>query len=220
MVTAKNIILSYEKNQNIIQNSSFNIKDKEFVIITGPSGSGKSTLLKSFYGKLAISQGSLIVNGIDITEKKYQKTLDTRQDMGIVFQDYKLIKDYTIEENIAAPLKIKEIEEKIIKTQVKNLLNHIQLSHKAHLYPNQLSGGEQQRVSVARALGHNPKIILADEPTGNLDKYSANIVWDLLQNVNKQLDITVVVATHKIPTNLEVDYKQYDINNGMLNEVS
>ena len=220
MITAKNISLSYEENQNIIQNSSFEIKEKEFIIISGSSGSGKSTLLQSFYGKLAINQGNLLINNIDISEKKYQKTLDIRKDMGIVFQDYKLIQDYTIAENIAAPLKIKEIEETIIKTQVTNLLNHIQLSHKAHFYPNQLSGGEQQRVSVARALGHNPKIILADEPTGNLDKYSANIVWDLLQNANKKLGITVVVTTHKIPPNLEVNHRQYNIENGIVNEVS
>jgi len=220
MITAKNISLSYEKNQNIILNSSFQIEEKEFIVISGSSGSGKSTLLKSMYGKLAINNGKLTVNNMDISKKNYQNTLILRQDMGIIFQDYKLIADYTIEENIAAPLRIKNVDESVIKKQVENLLNHIQLNNKAHLYPSQLSGGEQQRVSVARALGHNPKIVLADEPTGNLDMYSANIVWSLLKNANMQLGITVVVATHKLPSKLDVNYRQLNIDRGIINEIS
>jgi len=220
MIVARNISLSYEKNKNVLGNTSFHIKDKEFIIISGSSGSGKSTLLKAIYGNLAITEGSLTVNSVDITKKQYQKTLDLRKNLGIVFQDYKLIKDYTIEENIAAPLRIREFDEDVISKQVANLLKHVRLSHKAKSYPNELSGGEQQRISVARALGHNPNLILADEPTGNLDKYSANIVWKLLQSANEQLGITVVVVTHKLPDDLEVNYRQFNIEEGRMNEIS
>jgi len=220
MIVARDISLSYEKNKYVLGNINFHIKDKEFIIISGSSGSGKSTLLKTIYGNLAISQGDLTVNGVDITKKQYQKTLDLRKNLGIVFQDYKLIQDYTIEENIAAPLRIREFDEDVISKQVSNLLQHVRLSHKAKAYPNELSGGEQQRISVARALGHNPNLILADEPTGNLDKYSANIVWKLLQNANEQLGITVVVVTHKLPDDLEVNYRQFHIEEGRINEIS
>ena len=216
MITAKNITLSYEKDKSIIEKANFNIKEKEFIIICGPSGSGKSTLLKSIYGRLEIDDGILEVNGMDISKKEYQKTLDLRKNLGIIFQDFKLISDFTIEENIAAPLKMHNYEDDIIVKQVDNLLSHVMLSHKAGSYPEQLSGGEQQRVSVARAIGHNPKIILADEPTGSLDDYSANIVWDLLQNANQQLGITIIVATHKIPDNLEVAYRKFNINEKVL----
>jgi len=218
MITAKNITLSYEKDKSIIEKANFNIKEKEFIVICGPSGSGKSTLLKSIYGRLEIDEGILEVNGIDISEKEYQKTLDLRKNLGIIFQDFKLISDFTIEENIAAPLKIHNYEENIIEKQVNNLVSHVMLSHKAGSYPEQLSGGEQQRVAVARAIGHNPKIILADEPTGSLDDYSANIVWDLLQNANQQLGITIIIATHKIPDNLEVSYRKFNINEKVLYE--
>lgn len=220
MIVARNISLSYEKDKNILENVNFHIKDKEFIIISGSSGSGKSTLLKAIYGNLAIKEGSLTVNNIDITKKQYQKTLDLRKYLGIVFQDYKLIQDYTIEENIAAPLRIREFDEDVIARQVANLLKHVRLSHKAKSYPNELSGGEQQRVSVARALSHNPDLILADEPTGNLDKYSANIVWKLLQNANEKLGITVVVVTHKLPDDLEVNYRELNIEEGVLYEAS
>jgi len=220
MIVARNISLSYEKDKNIIKNASFHIKDKEFIIISGSSGSGKSTLLKAIYANLAVTEGNLTVNSVDITKKEYQKTLDLRKYLGIVFQDYKLIQDYTIAENIAAPLRIREFDEDVIVKQVVNLLKHIRLSHKANAYPDELSGGEQQRVSLARALAHNPSLILADEPTGNLDKYSASIVWKLLQNANEKLAITVVVVTHKLPDDLNVDYRQFNIEEGAMHEAS
>jgi len=220
MIIANDISLSYEKDKLVLENTSFHIKDKEFIIISGSSGSGKSTLLKAIYGNLEISHGTLSVDTLDITKKKYGKTLRLRQNMGMVFQDYKLIDEYTIEENIAAPLKIRGYNTEVIAKQVENLLKHVRLSHKSKSYPLQLSGGEQQRVCVARALGHNPKIILADEPTGNLDDYSANIVWKLLQNANKQLGITVIVVTHNKAENLELVYREFDINKGVMCEIS
>ena len=181
MILANNITLSYDNKKNIIENANFNIKPKDFIFISGSSGSGKSTLLKAFYGELYVKSGHLLVNKADLSKKNYSKLLTLRKDLGIVFQDYKLIKNYTIEENIMLPLKVHNYDDTICKNQVKKLLKHGKLSHKVGAYPEELSGGEQQRVAVARALAHNPSIIFADEPTGNLDDYSSNVIWKLLK---------------------------------------
>lgn len=220
MIEAKNIYLTYDDNKFIIKKGNFNIKPKEFIFIGGNSGSGKSTLLKSFYGDIALKHGSLQIDNQEIfgiTEKKLRKL---RKDIGIIFQDYKLINEYTIEENIMVPLKINGYSHEISKVQADNLLKHVRLSHRKGFYPNQLSGGEQQRVAVARALAHNPKIIIADEPTGNLDDFSAEVVWNLLKGANEQLGITIVVVTHRVPKNLGIKFRQLSIENGIIYEVS
>lgn len=220
MILANNISLSYDNKKNIIENANFNIKQKEFIFISGSSGSGKSTLLKSFYGDLDVKSGHLLVNKVDLSKKNYGKLLDLRKDLGIVFQDYKLIKEYTIEENIMLPLKVHNYDDNISKAQVKKLLKHVKLSHKVGAYPEELSGGEQQRVAVARALAHNPSIILADEPTGNLDDYSSDVIWTLLKNANEHLGITVVVVTHRIPKDLGIKYRRFNIDDGVVYEAS
>lgn len=185
MILAKNITLSYDNKRNIIENGNFQIKEKDFIFITGSSGSGKSTLLKSFYGALPIKKGQLFVNKIDLSKINNKKLLSLRKNLGIVFQDYKLIAEYTIEENIMLPLELHNYDSKVSANQVKNLLKHVQLSHRVGAYPAELSGGEQQRVAMARALAHNPSLILADEPTGNLDEYSANVIWRLLKEIGR-----------------------------------
>jgi len=195
------------------------IKKGELVSIVGPSGSGKSTLLKSLYGELPVKKGQLFVNKIDISKINKSKLLTLRKSLGIVFQDYKLISDYTIEENIMLPLELHNYDEKVSKNQVKNLLKHVQLSHKTGAYPLELSGGEQQRVAMARALAHNPKLIVADEPTGNLDEYSSEVIWNLLKNVKNHLGSTIIVVTHKIPSAISLNYRQFYLNNGSLHEI-
>ena len=220
MILANNLTLSYDNKKNIIENANFNIKEKEFIFISGSSGSGKSTLLKSFYGDLAVRSGSLLVNKLDISKARNSELLDIRKNLGIVFQDYKLIEEYTIEENIMLPLKIHNYDDNVCKTQVKKLLKHVKLSHKIGTYPNELSGGEQQRVSVARALAHHPSIIFADEPTGNLDDYSSDVIWTLLKNANEQLGITIVVVTHRIPKDLGIKYRRFNIDDGVVYETS
>ena len=220
MILATNVTLSYDGKRNIIENGSFHIKEKDFIFVSGPSGSGKSTLLKSFYGKLKISSGRLFVNKIDLSKGGGSKLLDLRKNIGIIFQDYKLIKEYTIEENIMLPLKIKGYDDKTSNVQMEKLLKHIRLTHRKGAYPEELSGGEQQRVAVARALAHNPNMILADEPTGNLDDYSADIVWKLLKDANEQLGVTVVVVTHRIPAELGVDHRRFNIDDGVIYEAS
>lgn len=220
MILAKNLTLSYDNRKNIIEDVNFMIKEKEFIFISGSSGSGKSTLLKSFYGDLPVRKGNLFVNKYDLAKPSDSKLLLMRKDLGIVFQDYKLIQEYTIEENIMLPLKVHNYADDISKAQVKKLLKHVKLSHKIGAYPAELSGGEQQRVAVARALAHNPSIILADEPTGNLDDYSSDMIWTLLKNANEHLGITVVVVTHRIPTDMGIKYRRFNIEEGVVYEAS
>ena len=220
MIRAKNIYLSYDENKYIIKKGNFSIKEKEFIFIGGTSGSGKSTLLKSFYGDIPLKHGNLVIAGQEVFGIKGKPLRKLRKDIGIIFQDYKLIKEWTIEENIMIPLKINGYSHDISKEQAIKLLAHVKLSHREGYYPNELSGGEQQRVAVARALAHNPKIIIADEPTGNLDDYSADVVWNLLKGANEQLGITVVVVTHRVPKNFGIRFRQLSIEDGIIYEVS
>lgn len=220
MITAKNIYLSYDENKYIIKKGNFSIKEREFIFIGGTSGSGKSTLLKSFYGDIPLKHGNLNIAGQEVFGIKGKELRRLRKDIGIIFQDYKLIKEFTIEENIMIPLKINGYSHDISKEQAVKLLAHVKLSHRQGYYPNELSGGEQQRVAVARALAHNPKIIIADEPTGNLDDYSADVVWNLLKGANEQLGITVVVVTHRVPKNFGIRFRQLSIEDGIIYEVS
>ncbi len=220
MITAKNIYLSYDENKYIIKKGNFSIREKEFIFIGGTSGSGKSTLLKSFYGEIPLKHGSLNIADQEVYGIKGKPLRRLRKDIGIIFQDYKLIKEWTIEENIMIPLKINGYSHDVSKEQATKLLAHVKLEHRQGYYPNELSGGEQQRVAVARALAHNPKIIIADEPTGNLDDYSADVVWNLLKGANEQLGITVVVVTHRVPKNFGIRFRQLSIEDGIIYEVS
>ncbi len=218
MILANNICLSYEDGQNIIQNAKFKINEKDFIFITGSSGSGKSTLLKSFYSDIKLKSGVLLVNKYNLSDINNKKLRSLRKSIGIIYQDFKLIKEYTVEENIMLPLKINGYSDKLSRTQAHKLLRHVKLPTKAKSYPDELSGGEQQRVAVARALSHNPKLILADEPTGNLDDYSADVIWNLLKKANEQLGIAVVVVTHRIPENLGISFRKFSISSGEIYE--
>ena len=147
--------------------------------------------------------------------------MELRRQTGIVFQDYQLIEDMTASENIRIPLNIKKVPKNKADNQIEKLLAHVNLSSKGDKYPPNLSGGEQQRIAVARALSHNPPLIFADEPTGNLDKYSADIVWDLFKDANQYLGVTIVVVTHTIPQDLDIDYRRFEIDDeGFIYELS
>ena len=220
VIVAENLSLAYEKDEMIIDRVSFSIESGSFVFITGASGSGKSTLLKSFFGALPPVEGSLVVGGVELNGVSRSKLNLLRRHIGIVFQDYKLINEWTIDKNISLPLIINGYEKSVTENQVETLLKHVRLKHQSGKYPLELSGGEQQRVAMARALAHNPIMILADEPTGNLDDYSAQLIWNLLAGANEQLGTTVVVVTHRIPQSLSVDYKHYHIEYGKIHEVS
>jgi len=185
------------------------------------SGSGKSTLLKSLYGELKVYHGLLNVCGTAMKEAKATDLNKLRKQVGVIFQDYYLVDEWSIEKNIQLPLVINKYSDKIISKQTQKLLKHVKLEHKIGYTPPELSGGEQQRVAVARALAHNPKVILADEPTSNLDDYSAELVWGLLKGANSQLNITVVVATHKVPDSFKsIEHKEFRIKNGAVYEAN
>lgn len=219
IIHAQNINLGY-KNDIIIKNANFKIFTKDFVFISGASGSGKSTLMRSLYGDLAVKSGSLEVCGIEMFKANKKNIEILRRHLGIVFQDYKLIKDFNVEKNVMLPMMIGGFTKESSQAQADRLLAHIKLAHKANKYPLELSGGEQQRVAMARALAHNPLLILADEPTGNLDDYSSEMIWNLLKGVNTQLGITVVVVTHRIPETLGVEYRHFHIEEGVVYELS
>jgi cell division transport system ATP-binding protein len=216
VIEAQGVKLAYPRHEPVIKEATFQVRSKEFVFITGASGSGKSTLLKSLYGAMPLQAGSLKVGGIDMRGISNAKLYKLRRHMGIVFQDYKLIKEWTVEKNVMLPLIIAGFPKDICRAQAVKLLNHVKLSHKADRFPLELSGGEQQRVAMARALAHNPFLILADEPTGNLDDYSAQMVWELLERANQELETTIVVVTHHIPETFSVDYRHLRIENGVI----
>ena len=219
VIIAENISLSYSHHESIISKASFSINSGNFVFITGASGSGKSTLLKSLYGALQPKEGSLVVGGVELRGASSSKLNFLRRHIGIVFQDYKLVKEWNIVKNIMLPLLINGYVKSVAENQVDKLLKHVRLSHQSEKFPLELSGGEQQRAAMARALAHNPIMILADEPTGNLDDYSANLIWKLLEGANEQLKTTVIVVTHNIPQNLNVDYRHFHIEYGSIHEV-
>lgn len=218
VIVAQNLSLGYSKDEYIIKDVSFSIDSGSFVFITGASGSGKSTLLKSLFGALKPERGSLVVAGVELKGVNKGKLNLLRKHTGIVFQDYKLIKEWTVEKNIMLPLLIGGYEKSIQQEQVEKLLSHVRLKHQALKYPQELSGGEQQRVAMARALSNNPVLILADEPTGNLDDYSSQLIWNLLEGANNDLESTVIVVTHHIPESMRVEYKHFHIEFGKIYE--
>jgi len=220
VIIADNLSLAYSNDETIINKVKFSVDSGSFVFVTGASGSGKSTLLKSLYGALKPTEGSLIVGGVELRGVSSAKLNFLRKHIGIVFQDYKLVKEWTIEKNIMLPLIINGYEKSVTQNQVDSLLKHVRLKHQAGKFPLELSGGEQQRVAMARALSHNPILILADEPTGNLDDYSSQLIWNLLEGANTQLKTTVIVVTHHIPENMNVDYKHFHIEYGSIHEVT
>ena len=220
VISASHLTLAYDRSKKeIIKDATFNIKKGDFVFITGPSGSGKSTLLKALYGQIKPIEGNLVVGGLDLTTARQRKLQDLRTHMGIIFQDYKLINEWTVAKNVVLPLMIAGYSLDVQQTQAHRLLKHVKLSEHADKYPMELSGGEQQRVGVARALSKNPVVILADEPTGNLDEYSSNVIWDLMENACQQLETTVLVVTHKIPSIFSLPYRHFIIESKGVYEV-
>jgi cell division transport system ATP-binding protein len=215
IVSAKNIIHTYPGDSTrILNNLNLTIPQGAFSFIVGTSGSGKTTLLKTLYGELLCQSGDLTVCGIAMKNIKEAHLRLLRHHLGIVFQDYKLIDEWTIEENVALPLKIQNYSNTTCKRQVEKVLSHVKLLHKSKRYPYELSGGEQQRIGLARAIAHNPLLIIADEPTGNLDAYSSDVIWNLLINANRHLGTSVIVATHQLPSLKPSNYLSFRLTNG------
>jgi cell division transport system ATP-binding protein len=183
-------------NSNIgIENFSLRINKGEMVFLVGPSGAGKSTILKCLYGDVNIQEGTLFLEGVDISKLNPNKIQKLRKKIGIVFQDYRLIKERTVFENISLPLRIEKKSISQIKIRTLETLKEIGIEHLANRFPSELSSGEQQRVSICRALVKKPVIILADEPTGNLDPDASTEIVKIFNRLSL-LGITVIMATH------------------------
>lgn len=216
IINAKDLVLGYDLP--VIKGASFTIKSNDFIVITGQSGSGKSTLLKSFYGGIKVDSGDLDVCFYDMAKPTSRDLKELRQKIGIVFQDYRLINEWTVEKNVMLPLLIHGHNKTVCKKQSENLLNFVKLGHKVGRYPLELSGGEQQRVAVARAMAHNPQLLLCDEPTGNLDELSSNMIWNFLRSAKELWGACVIVVTHRAPSTLKFDFRHFEIKEGKVIE--
>lgn len=195
MIEFKNVSKVYDTGTEAVHNANFKIDKGEFVFLVGSSGSGKSTLIKLILKEEEPTRGNIIINGKDTTFLKPKRVPILRRSMGVVFQDFRLLPDKTVYENVAFAMYIVKATPRHIRRQVPMVLSLVGLSAKAKMYPNELSGGEQQRVALARALVNNPSMIIADEPTGNLDPDTAWEIMNLLNDINLR-GTTVVMATH------------------------
>ena len=195
MIEFKNVCKKYGTGTDAVKNASFKIEKGEFAFLVGTSGSGKSTLIKLILKEEEPTSGNIIINGKDTTFLKQSRVPFLRRSMGIVFQDFRLLPDKTVYENVAFAMYIVKATPKHIRRQVPMVLSLVGLSDKAKCYPHELSGGEQQRVAIARALVNNPSMIIADEPTGNLDPETAWDIMNLLNEINAR-GTTIVMATH------------------------
>ena len=195
MIEFKNVSKKYDTGTVAISNANFTIEKGDFAFLVGASGSGKSTLIKLILKEEEPTTGNIIINGKDTTFLKQSRIPYLRRSMGVVFQDFRLLLDKTVYDNVAFAMHVVRATPKHIRRQVPMVLSLVGLSVKAKMYPEELSGGEQQRVALARALVNNPSMIIADEPTGNLDPDTAWDIMNLLNDINMR-GTTVVVATH------------------------
>ena len=195
MIELRNVTKEYSKGHAALNGVSVKIERGEFVFIVGDSGSGKSTLIKLIMKELNPTEGTIIVNGQNLNRMKHRNIAKYRRGLGVVFQDFRLLKDRNIYENIAFALRVTETPTRVIKKKVPAALSLVGLAQKYKSFPKELSGGEQQRVAIARARVNEPAILLADEPTGNLDSTNGVEVMELLSTLNKQ-GTTIIIVTH------------------------
>lgn len=195
IVTLKAVCQTYGNGAQALMDGNLTIRQGDFLFITGPSGSGKSTLLKLLYGEQQAAAGEIVVDGVNLTGLRGDRLAQLRRRIGIVFQDYKLIPRRTVAENVAFVLWAQGFSRPEIERRLPPALKLVGLPHKANCFPEELSGGEQQRVSLARAIVNTPPLLLADEPTGNLDADNSWQVIKILQKLNA-IGITIVVTTH------------------------
>lgn len=196
MIEIDKVSMLYSEGKILaLEEMSLQLKAGEFLFLVGPSGAGKSTLIKLLFREKLPTGGKIFFEGQDITNYKKEEILEHRRRIGMVFQDYKLIKQKTVFENVAFALEVLGCSPKEIQRKVPEALEKVGLSHKAKAFPKELSGGEQQRVGVARAIVKDPVLILADEPTGNLDRDNALQLMQLFEKINQD-GTTIVIATH------------------------
>ncbi|MBN8193934.1 cell division ATP-binding protein FtsE [Bacillus sp. NTK074B] len=215
MIEMKDVYKQYSNGVMAANGFNVHIKQGEFVYVVGPSGAGKSTFIKMMYREERPSKGDIIVNGINLAKLKNSRVPYLRRNVGVVFQDFKLLPTLTIYENIAFALEVIEEHPKQIKKRVMEVLDLVGLKHKARMLPNELSGGEQQRVSIARSIVNTPKLVIADEPTGNLDPETS---WDIM-NIFEEISnrgTTVIMATHNREIVNTIKHRVIAIENGRI----
>ena len=195
MIELRNVNKNYENGTRALRNINRTIEDGEFVFVVGRSGSGKSTLIKLLLKELEPTSGRIVVNDMDLGKMPRRYIPKYRRTLGVVFQDFRLLKDRSVFENVAFAQRVIGVPYRRIKESVPAMLRMVGLSAKYKSFPRQLSGGEQQRVAIARALINRPEVLLADEPTGNLDSYNAVEIMKLLERINRR-GTTVIVVTH------------------------
>lgn len=195
MIQMKNVSKIYDNGVEALSKVSIDIGKGEFIFVVGPSGAGKSTFIKMLLLQEKPTKGKIILYGQDLMELRERDIPYLRRSMGVVFQDFKLLANKTINENIAFALEVIETPRREIRRRVNNVLDLVGLSAKARVLPNELSGGEQQRVAIARAIINNPPLLIADEPTGNLDPDTSHEIMELFTRIN-QKGTTIIMATH------------------------
>ena len=215
IIACKNVGKMYPRGVQAIHDVNFTIEEGEFVYLLGASGSGKSTLLKSLYRDEKITTGSVMVQGHDLSTMKTRDLYKLRRDIGIIFQNYHLLQKWTVYENVRFALEILEVPKEEMDARIRQTLTLVELADKADAYPDELSGGQQQRVAIARALVNEPKLILADEPTGNLDPHTSMEIFRLLMRLNRR-GTTVVLATHDQHIFQRFKFRTLTMANGML----
>ena len=214
MIKFENVTATYTENVGIF-NLSFHIPKGELIFLMGPTGAGKSTVLRAIYRDISITDGNLLINGEDVGKIRRRHVPRFRRKIGMVFQDYKLIPDRTVFENISLPLHIEGVSKKHIKDKVYDIGEKVGLKKRINNYPSQLSGGEKQRVSIARALVKEPLVILADEPTGNLDPNVSDEILDLLE-IATESGAAVLMSTHNFPLIQPRRKRFIELNEGRL----
>lgn len=196
LIELKNVYKKYPNGVNALCDVNLSISKGEFVFVVGESGSGKSTLIKLLYRQEKPTSGEVFVGGINVAKLRNGKVYKLRRKLGIVFQDYKLLPKKTVYENVAFALEVYGLKKDEVRKRTLKAIEQVGLKDKLRSYPHELSGGEQQRVSIARAIVNEPKVLICDEPTGNLDDRNANEVMKTIENINKELGTTIIMATH------------------------
>lgn len=215
MIRFYHVTKEYPRTGAALKDASFRISKGEFAFLTGPSGSGKSTLLKMSYAEERPTAGEVRVAGMNVGKLPRREVPLLRRKLGIIFQDFRLLDDRTAEENVAFALEVTGAARDTIPGKVARLLQQVGLGSKAGSYPKQLSGGEQQRVAIARALANDPYVVIADEPTGNLDDRATRGVFQLLQDINMS-GTAVLMATHDLDLVRRADYRVLELNRGQI----
>lgn len=215
MIRFIDVYKEYDNGTKALKGIDLRIDDGEFVFLVGPSGSGKSTIIKLITGEIALTQGKLMVNGYSLNNISPRQVPLMRRTLGIIFQDFRLIDKKTVYENLAFAMRAIGASSRDLKRRIPYVLQLVGLDQKADRYPGQLSGGEQQRVAVARAFAHRPKVLFADEPTGALDTNTGLQVVKIFRDLCAQEGVTVVMTTHD-PNLMEIGDAVYELEDGEL----